>query len=192
MGHIGWFRLCHARLRHFIVLRRISLQMPNSHRPPDKTRRFCMCRVYCAGLNWTIALNVFRRQIFCRRQSSVVRNPIYTADADSTQTRQFCRAWRTGRCELAFRLTATRTPLAWGRTGGILRLALLTCSFRSKSVFLPHCLSWVWWRLGVWFLRYRGLRADKHADSDRQTDKHTHRNTLLPYWTEYKQIQENT
>jgi len=111
MGHIGWLRLCHARLRHFIVLRRISLQMPNSHRPPDKTRRFCMCRVYCAGLNWTIALNVFRRQIFCRRQSSVVGNPIYTADADSTQTRQFCRVWRTGRCELAFRLTATRHPL---------------------------------------------------------------------------------
>ena len=27
---------------------------------PDTTRRSCLCRVWCAGVNWTIALNVFR------------------------------------------------------------------------------------------------------------------------------------
>ena len=33
---------------------------------PDTTRRSCLCRVWCAGVNWTIALNVFRLQMFCR------------------------------------------------------------------------------------------------------------------------------
>jgi len=32
-------------------------------------------------------------EIFCRRQSRVVGNPIHTAEADATQTRQFCLAW---------------------------------------------------------------------------------------------------
>ena len=40
--------------------------MPNSHRPPDKKTRSCLCRVWCAGVNWTIAVNVFRLQMFCR------------------------------------------------------------------------------------------------------------------------------
>ena len=26
---------------------------------PDTTRRSCLCRVWCAGVNWTIALNMF-------------------------------------------------------------------------------------------------------------------------------------
>jgi len=65
--------------------------MPNSHRPPDTTRQSCLCRVWRGGVNWTIAINVFRLQIFCRRQSWVVGNPIHTAEADATQTRQFCR-----------------------------------------------------------------------------------------------------
>jgi len=56
-----------------------------------------------SGVNWTIALNVFRlRIIFCRRQSWVVcRNPVHSAEADTTQTRQFlsCLACR---CEFSF------------------------------------------------------------------------------------------
>jgi len=42
--------------------------MPDSHHPPDTTRRSCLCRVWCTGVYWTIALNVFRLQIFCRQQ----------------------------------------------------------------------------------------------------------------------------
>jgi len=68
--------------------------MPDSHRTPDKTRQSCLCCVWCAGVNWTIALNVFGLQISCRRQSRVVGNPIHTAEADATQTRRFCRVWR--------------------------------------------------------------------------------------------------
>ena len=34
--------------------------MPNLHRPPDTTRQSCLssclCRVWCAGVNWTIAV----------------------------------------------------------------------------------------------------------------------------------------
>jgi len=41
----------------------IKALMPNSLRPLDTTRRSCLCRVWCAGVNWTIALNVFRLQI---------------------------------------------------------------------------------------------------------------------------------
>jgi len=67
--------------------------MPNSHRPPDTTRRSCLCRVWCAGVNWTIALNASRLQIFYRRQSRLVGNP---TDTDTTQTRQFCRVWSGG------------------------------------------------------------------------------------------------
>ena len=35
----------------------------------DKTRQSCLCRVWRGGVNWTIAINVFRLEIFCRRQS---------------------------------------------------------------------------------------------------------------------------
>ena len=71
--------------------------MPNSHCQPDKTKRSCLHRVWCAGVNWTIATNVFRLRIFCRRQSRVVGNPVHTAEADATQTRQSCRrVWRGG------------------------------------------------------------------------------------------------
>ena len=50
---------------------------------PDTTRRSCLCRVWYAGVNWTIALNVFRLQIFCGRQSRVVGNPIHATEARS-------------------------------------------------------------------------------------------------------------
>ena len=36
---------------------------------PDTTKQSCLCRFWCAGVNWTTALNAFRLQIFCRRQS---------------------------------------------------------------------------------------------------------------------------
>ena len=36
---------------------------------PDTTRRSCLCRVGCAGVDWTIDVNVFRLRILCRRQS---------------------------------------------------------------------------------------------------------------------------
>jgi len=72
---------------------------------PDTTRRSCLCRVWCAGVNRTIAANVFRLQVSCRRPSRVVEDPIHTTEADTTQTGLFCRvcvsAWR---CELALRL----------------------------------------------------------------------------------------
>ena len=64
--------------RHCSKLGRLFLntciQMPNLHHPPHKTTLSCLCRVWCAGVNETIALNVFRLQIFCRRQSSVFGN----------------------------------------------------------------------------------------------------------------------
>jgi len=49
---------------------------PNSHRTPDTTRQSSLCRVWRAGVNRTIAANVFRLLIFCRRQSSVVENRV--------------------------------------------------------------------------------------------------------------------
>ena len=58
---------------------------------PDTTRRSCLCRVWCAGVNRTIAANVFRLQVSCRRPSLVVEDPIHTAEADTTQTGLFCR-----------------------------------------------------------------------------------------------------
>ena len=45
-----------------------------------------LCRIWRGGVNWTIAVNVFRLQIFCRQQSSVVENLIHTAEADTTET----------------------------------------------------------------------------------------------------------
>ena len=36
---------------------------------PDTTKPSCLCRVWRGGVNWTIAFNVFRLQIFYRRQS---------------------------------------------------------------------------------------------------------------------------
>jgi len=46
--------------------------------------------------NWTIAINVFRRQIFCHRQSWVVENPIHTAKAKHETDRTVVSglAWR--------------------------------------------------------------------------------------------------
>ena len=38
---------------------------------PDTTKQSCLCRVWCDGVNWTIAINVFKLQIFYRRQSRV-------------------------------------------------------------------------------------------------------------------------
>jgi len=66
----------------------------NSGATPDTTKQSCMCRVWRSGVNWTIAINAFRLQILCRRQSWVVRNSAHTAEADATQTRQFCRVLR--------------------------------------------------------------------------------------------------
>ena len=60
---------------------------------PDMTRWSCLCRFWCADVNWTIAVNVFRLQIFCQRHSWVVGNPIHTSEVDATQTRQFCHVW---------------------------------------------------------------------------------------------------
>jgi len=77
-----------------------STSQTNHTATPDTTRQSCPCRVWLGCVTWTIAINVFRLQIFGRRQSSVVGNPVHTAEADATETRQFlsCLAWR---CELA-------------------------------------------------------------------------------------------
>ena len=81
------------------VFQYLRFQRPrpiHTARPPDKTRRSCLCGVWCADVNWTIALNVFRLQILRRRQSRVIGNSIHTTEADATQTRQFRRVWRGG------------------------------------------------------------------------------------------------
>ena len=36
---------------------------------PDTTKQSCLCRVWRGGVNLTIAINMFRLQIFCRRQT---------------------------------------------------------------------------------------------------------------------------
>ena len=75
---------------------------PNSHRPPDTTRRSCLCRVWRGGVNWTIANNVFRLYFFCSptvlscRESSSYRRGRH--DADRTVLSGL--AWR---CELGIR-----------------------------------------------------------------------------------------
>ena len=38
---------------------------------PDTTKQSCLCRVWCDGVNWTIAINLFKLQIFYRRRSRV-------------------------------------------------------------------------------------------------------------------------
>ena len=69
--------------------------MPNSHRPPD-TRRSCLRRVWCADVNWTIALNVLRLRISCRatvlscRESSSHRR----LGRNTDKTVLSCLAWR--------------------------------------------------------------------------------------------------
>ena len=72
----------------------VSKKCPIHTATPDTTKRFCLCRVWCAVVNLMVALNVFRLQIFRLRQSRVVGNPIHTAEADATQTTQFCRVRR--------------------------------------------------------------------------------------------------
>ena len=59
------------------------------HRHEHTTKQSCLCRVWRGSVDWTIPINVFRLQIFCRRQSCVVGNPVHAAEADATQTRQF-------------------------------------------------------------------------------------------------------
>ena len=36
---------------------------------PDTTKQSCQCRVWHGGVNWIIAVNVFKLQILCRRKS---------------------------------------------------------------------------------------------------------------------------
>ena len=65
------------------------------------TRRSCLCRVWCAGVNWTIALNVFRLQVFYRRQSwrrCRESSSHRRSGRDTDKTLSSCLAWR---CELA-------------------------------------------------------------------------------------------
>ena len=71
---------------------------PTHTATPDTTRRSCLCRVWCADVNWTIALtlNVFRLQtlyfflsptvLSCRESSSHRRSG---RDRDKT----VCRVW---------------------------------------------------------------------------------------------------
>jgi len=93
--------------------------MPNLHRPPDTTRRSCLCRVWCAGVNWTNGLNVFRLYIFCRRQSWVVGNPIHIVETDATQTRQLVLSCLTWRCELTLRSQTPKWLLIVDQTSSV-------------------------------------------------------------------------
>jgi len=75
--------------------------MPNSHRPPDTTRRSCLRRVWRCGVNWTIALNVLMQTsdflsatVFSCRESNSQRR----RGRDTDKTVLSCLAWR---CELA-------------------------------------------------------------------------------------------
>ena len=64
---------------------------------PDTTKQSCLCRVGHDSVNWTIAINVFRLKIFCRRQCSVVENPVHTPKATLRVHRRQCRrVWRGG------------------------------------------------------------------------------------------------
>ena len=51
----------------------------------------CLCRVCCAGVNWTIALNVFRLQIFYRRQTSSVGRECRESSSRRRNRRNNCR-----------------------------------------------------------------------------------------------------
>ena len=93
---------------------RLSSQRHTRH---DKTVLSLSCPV------WT-ALNVFRLQAFCRRQSWVVGNPIHTAEADATKTRQFCRA-----CELC----PTDTGVVYVSAGGRRGAWTATCKLHATS-----------------------------------------------------------
>jgi len=57
------------------------------------------CRLWCPGVNWTIAVNVFGLQIFSRRQSWQSSSQ-RRSGSDTDKTVLSCLAWR---CELALR-----------------------------------------------------------------------------------------
>ena len=86
--------------------------MPNSHRQPDTTKTVLSVSVWRGAVNWTIALNVFRLQIFCRRQSrAVCGNPVHNGEyvnrivgRDTDKTVLSCLARR---CELTLIYTCT-------------------------------------------------------------------------------------
>ena len=69
----------------------------------DTTRRSCLYRVWCAGVNWTIALNVFILQTSCWGVATVSScresNSHRRTGRDTDKTVLSCLAWR---CELAF------------------------------------------------------------------------------------------
>jgi len=74
---------------------------PTQFTPPHQTRQDGpVCVV--SGVNWTIALNVFRLQIFCRRQTTVLScresSSHRRSGRDTDKIVLSCLVWR---CELA-------------------------------------------------------------------------------------------
>ena len=64
---------------------------PTQFTPPNQTRQnspVCVVSGMAVWIGQSLH-NVFRLQIFWRQQSRVVGNPLHTAEADATQTRQF-------------------------------------------------------------------------------------------------------
>jgi len=92
-------RRSHCAARHSYAVRTCRADSVHTA-TPDTTRRSCLCRVWCAGVNWTIAPSVSRLQIFLsatvlsRRESSSHGRGGY----DTDKTVLSCLTWR---CELA-------------------------------------------------------------------------------------------
>jgi len=111
---IAWVKLGLNQLKCYTPVQRCtrSQLMHSSHRPPDKTRQSCLCRVWCGGVNWTKLLltrsefnfSVGRRQswVVCRESCSHRRSG---RDTDKTVLSASCLAWR---CELALMNTRWR------------------------------------------------------------------------------------
>jgi len=64
---------------------------------PDTTKQSCLCRVWCDGVNWTIAINVFPDFKFSVGDSLELSGIQFTLPK-RTRHRQhsFCRVWRRG------------------------------------------------------------------------------------------------
>ena len=109
---------------------------------PDTTRQSCLCRVWCACVNWTIALNVFRLPHFlsatvlsCRESNSHCQQQ---SGRDTDKTVLSCLAWR---CQLASMSNSYRLR---GLAGVVVVSAWTSDSkgrgFKSRSfhVYLRH------------------------------------------------------
>jgi len=86
---------------------------------PDTTKQCRRCRVWRGGVNWTIADNVFRLHIFCRRVLSCRESNSHRRsrrDTDKTVLSWRCELALTGRGTL--KVTYPRSKFSQGAAGG--------------------------------------------------------------------------